>query len=111
MSAVSNPTYHSNNMLAFKASRDGSSSLDCQAPVPVPGPEEALVRVLRAGICNTDLEILKGYMGFQGVLGHEFVGQVRLNDARREKTGLKVFVVVIPKEGCARMGAPIFLLV
>lgn len=45
-------------------------------PVPVPGPGEALVRVLAAGICNTDLEILRGYMGFRGVLGHEFVGIV-----------------------------------
>jgi len=33
--------------------------------------------VLRAGVCNTDLEILKGYMGFHGVLGHEFVGIVQ----------------------------------
>ncbi len=39
-------------------------------------PNESLVRVLRAGICNTDLEIVKGYMGFRGVLGHEFVGIV-----------------------------------
>lgn len=45
-------------------------------PNPRPGPGEALIRVLRAGICNTDLEILKGYMGFRGVLGHEFVGVV-----------------------------------
>src|SRR5438105_15422809 len=37
---------------------------------------EALIRVLLAGICNTDLEITRGYMGFQGVLGHEFVGMV-----------------------------------
>jgi threonine dehydrogenase-like Zn-dependent dehydrogenase len=37
---------------------------------------EALVRVLAAGICNTDLEIIKGYAGFQGILGHEFVGEV-----------------------------------
>jgi threonine dehydrogenase-like Zn-dependent dehydrogenase len=36
----------------------------------------ALIRVLRAGVCNTDLEILQGYMGFTGVLGHEFVGIV-----------------------------------
>jgi alcohol dehydrogenase len=43
---------------------------------PVPPPEEALVRVKLAGICNTDLEIVRGYMGFQGVLGHEFVGVV-----------------------------------
>ena len=37
---------------------------------------EALIRVLQAGICNTDLEITRGYMGFQGVPGHEFVGMV-----------------------------------
>jgi alcohol dehydrogenase len=43
---------------------------------PVPPPGEALVRVKLAGICNTDLEIVRGYMGFQGVLGHEFVGVV-----------------------------------
>jgi threonine dehydrogenase-like Zn-dependent dehydrogenase len=39
-------------------------------------PGEALIRVLQAGICNTDLEIIRGYMDFQGVLGHEFVGIV-----------------------------------
>jgi len=39
-------------------------------------PGEALIRVLQAGICNTDLEIIRGYMHFQGVLGHEFVGIV-----------------------------------
>lgn len=37
---------------------------------------EALVRMLLAGICNTDLEIVRGYAGFQGTLGHEFVGVV-----------------------------------
>ncbi len=45
-------------------------------PMPVPGPGEALVKVLAAGVCNTDLEIKRGYMGFHGVLGHEFVGIV-----------------------------------
>jgi len=54
---------------------DGELSL---ADLPEPKPDEgvALVRVLKAGICNTDLEIIKGYMGFRGVLGHEFVGIV-----------------------------------
>lgn len=37
---------------------------------------EALVRVLKSGICNTDLEIVKGYAGFSGTIGHEFVGIV-----------------------------------
>jgi threonine dehydrogenase-like Zn-dependent dehydrogenase len=45
-------------------------------PTPTPGEGEALVRVLTAGICNTDLELVRGYMGFSGVLGHEFVGMV-----------------------------------
>ena len=45
-------------------------------PDPVPKPGEALIKVSLAGICRTDLEIAKGYMGFSGVLGHEFVGRV-----------------------------------
>lgn len=45
-------------------------------PIPELSPGEALVRVLRAGICNTDLELLKGYYPYTGVLGHEFVGIV-----------------------------------
>jgi threonine dehydrogenase-like Zn-dependent dehydrogenase len=43
---------------------------------PVPGPLDALVRVRLAGICATDLEIVKGYAGFNGILGHEFAGEV-----------------------------------
>jgi threonine dehydrogenase-like Zn-dependent dehydrogenase len=43
-------------------------------PDPVPGPADVLVRVLQAGVCETDLQLIKGYMGFRGVLGHEFVG-------------------------------------
>src|ERR1700730_4093667 len=39
-------------------------------------PRWALVRVLLAGICNTDVEILRGYHAFRGVPGHEFVGEV-----------------------------------
>lgn len=45
-------------------------------PIPQPKYNEALVRITLAGICNTDLEIMKGYMDFQGVPGHEFVGIV-----------------------------------
>jgi threonine dehydrogenase-like Zn-dependent dehydrogenase len=45
-------------------------------PIPQPAPGEALVRVLQAGICNTDLELLRGYYPYDGVLGHEFVGVV-----------------------------------
>lgn len=45
-------------------------------PDPEPGPGEALIRVSLSGICNTDLELVRGYMGFSGILGHEFVGEV-----------------------------------
>jgi threonine dehydrogenase-like Zn-dependent dehydrogenase len=47
-----------------------------QEAVPTCGEGEALIRVLVAGVCNTDLELIKGYMGFEGILGHEFVGVV-----------------------------------
>lgn len=43
-------------------------------PRPAPGDGEVLVRVTRAGVCETDLQLIRGYMGFRGVLGHEFVG-------------------------------------
>jgi threonine dehydrogenase-like Zn-dependent dehydrogenase len=43
-------------------------------PTPTPASGEVLVRVVRAGVCETDLQLIKGYMGFRGVLGHEFVG-------------------------------------
>ncbi|MDP3775878.1 MAG: alcohol dehydrogenase catalytic domain-containing protein [Gemmatimonadales bacterium] len=45
-------------------------------PVPEPPDGEALVRVLRAGICNTDLELVRGYYPYAGIPGHEFVGVV-----------------------------------
>ena len=45
-------------------------------PEPSPGEDEAVVRVHLAGVCSTDLQILAGYMGFTGVPGHEFVGEV-----------------------------------
>ena len=43
---------------------------------PERAPGEALIKVLLAGICGTDREILKGYSGFHGIPGHEFVGRV-----------------------------------
>ncbi|GCE14093.1 MDR/zinc-dependent alcohol dehydrogenase-like family protein [Tengunoibacter tsumagoiensis] len=56
-------------------------------PVPRPRAGEALIRVLMAGICNTDLEILRGYQDFRGVPGHEFVGVVEeIPDAETRRT-------------------------
>lgn len=52
-------------------------SLSLRKNLPLPSaPDEARIRVSLAGICSTDLEIAKGYMGFHGTLGHEFVGVV-----------------------------------
>jgi threonine dehydrogenase-like Zn-dependent dehydrogenase len=45
-------------------------------------PGFALIRMLYAGICNTDLELLRGYYGFRGTPGHEFVGEVLEADDR-----------------------------
>ncbi|MFQ5629839.1 MAG: alcohol dehydrogenase catalytic domain-containing protein [bacterium] len=47
-----------------------------KAPRPAISKNEALIRVHCTGICNTDIELLKGYMGFIGIPGHEFVGTV-----------------------------------
>jgi alcohol dehydrogenase len=47
-----------------------------EVPMPQRAPGEALIKVLLAGICGTDREILKGYSGFYGIPGHEFVGRV-----------------------------------
>jgi threonine dehydrogenase-like Zn-dependent dehydrogenase len=45
-------------------------------PKPSPAEGEALISVRLAGICATDLEILRGYGGYQGIIGHEFVGTI-----------------------------------
>jgi len=63
-------------IVAVKALRlDPDLKLVMDAAVPR-RPDEALVQVIMAGICNTDLEIVKGYAAFRGTLGHEFVGRV-----------------------------------
>lgn len=54
----------------------GRVFVDPDYPDPKPEKDQALVAVRLAGICATDLEIIRGYMSFEGVLGHEFVGVV-----------------------------------
>jgi threonine dehydrogenase-like Zn-dependent dehydrogenase len=61
-------------MRALVLQADGTLSLE-DRPKPVVG-DECLVRVTAAGICGTDLELTRGYAGFSGVPGHEFVGVV-----------------------------------
>lgn len=55
---------------------DRELSLRRDYPDPNPPQGESLVRVRLAGICGTDLELAQGYMGYKGVPGHEFVGEV-----------------------------------
>lgn len=61
-------------MLALRF--DGRTAHVTDVAAPAEFPESALVRVELAGVCDTDLQIVKGYMGFRGVLGHEFLGTV-----------------------------------
>ena len=56
--------------------RHGILRLNRQAPRPEGGADEVRIRIRFAGICGTDLELLRGYMEFEGILGHEFVGVV-----------------------------------
>ncbi len=69
---------------------DQTLSLRQDYPQPEPPAGEALIRVLSAGICNTDIEITKGYMNFSGVLGHEFVGLVERSPDAPEWEGKRV---------------------
>ncbi len=59
-------------------------------PTPQIPPGEALIRVKLAGVCNTDLELVKGYMQFQGIPGHEFVGMVERAPGAEEWQGRRV---------------------
>ena len=61
-------------MLSFQVAK--SRLLAVQKPLPRLRPGWALIRVRLAGICNTDVEILRGYHQFRGTPGHEFVGEV-----------------------------------
>ena len=58
---------------------------------PTPKENEALIKVKLVGICNTDYEITKGYMGYNGILGHEFVGVVEeINGEDKSLLGKRV---------------------
>lgn len=58
-------------------------------PTPMPAEGETLLKVIKAGICNTDLELVKGYMDFEGILGHEFIGRV-VESPKKEWMGKRV---------------------
>src|SRR5574344_922929 len=61
---------------------------------------EALIKVTMMGICNTDFEITKGYMGYNGILGHEFVGIVENVENPKDKNWIGKRVVGEINCGC-----------
>ena len=63
-------------------------------PVPAPPANEALIRMRLAGICATDLELVKGYYPYTGVLGHEFVGEIVEAPGVPERVGQRVVGVI-----------------
>lgn len=74
-------------MKALRFEEDRLAVDDVSVPMRV---GEALVRVTLSGICNTDLEIVRGYAGFEGTIGHEFVGVVERSTDRPELVGRRV---------------------
>lgn len=73
-------------MLALRVNKKRLSIQEIDQPN---NTDEPLVRVLLSGICNTDLEIARGYAGFNGTIGHEFVGVVE-QSANRKLVGRRV---------------------
>jgi threonine dehydrogenase-like Zn-dependent dehydrogenase len=69
---------------------DGALSVRADLPLPRAGPGWALVRVRLAGICGTDLQLLRGYYPFRGVIGHEFVGEIVEAETAPERVGERV---------------------
>lgn len=65
-------------MLALRCEKEPTLVHDYGDPIRKPG--EALVKMRLAGICDTDLQLARGYMSYSGVLGHEFVGEVLESD-------------------------------
>ena len=70
--------------------QDLALSLRKDLPLPEPAAGEALIKISLAGICGTDLEMLRGYYPFTGVLGHEFVGVVVSDPGAPELAGQRV---------------------
>lgn len=86
------PPHHEITMQALVfADNELLRQTDRAEPKPTPG--EAFIEPRRMGVCATDLEICRGYMGFQGVLGHEFVGVVEAVGSKADKAWIGKRVV------------------
>src|SRR3954465_1938069 len=69
---------------------DKTLSFDPRRSDPARDEGECLIKGGGGGVCATDLEITRGYMGFSGVLGHEFVGEVVESPVDRKWMGKRV---------------------
>jgi len=69
---------------------DRKMTLRSDLPLPSLEADEVLIKVLLAGVCSTDLEMLRGYYEFTGVPGHEFVGLVEDDNGHPELRGKRV---------------------
>jgi len=69
--------------------QDGKPQL-IDKPRPVPRDDQVLVRMTMAGICNTDLELVRGYMNFAGTLGHELLGVAETGDLRGQRVTCEI---------------------
>lgn len=74
----------------MKALRVKAGRVDLEQVAKPVADGEALIIVIKSGICNTDLEIAKGYAGFEGTIGHEFVGAVEQAPNRSDLIGKRV---------------------
>ncbi len=81
---------------------NGTLRLEREYPEPDLKPGEALIRLALGGICSTDLEIVRGYAGFRGVIGHEFVGVVEAVGSPAESGWVGRRVVGTINIGCGR---------
>lgn len=87
-------------MRALVVNQSGSITLQ---ELPAPAPDgECLIRVLRAGICGTDLQILQGYASFEGIPGHEFAGVVEEASSPADARWVGKRVVGEINVGCGR---------
>ncbi|HTK38605.1 MAG TPA: alcohol dehydrogenase catalytic domain-containing protein, partial [Pyrinomonadaceae bacterium] len=89
-------------MMSMKALRFNGKELGLDEVEKPSKNGESLVKVVLSGICNTDLEIVRGYAGFQGTIGHEFVGVVETSPDAPALVGKRVVGEI--NVGCGQCG-------
>lgn len=87
-------------MMSMKALRFDGKELRLDEVEKPSQNDESLVKVVLSGICNTDLEIVRGYAGFQGTIGHEFVGVIETSPDAPALSGKRVVGEI--NVGCGR---------